>query len=264
MNNSKDVNDILSLLETKVKDSKDITGVISFHEYLDLVIDKPWVTRNTKQLMNDMIHRSGIEYTVVPGSNLKQKYSFFEDQESVDDYIVFGQGKAKSNLVEKISNASKGMEASKRLWILLGPPGSAKSRSMDAIKTALYKYSCSDEGAVYTVLLPTKDKRLENNAVRGLSDGDIHYIQAPCFETPLQLIPTDLRKEFCKNINEKINQDNLSDFYENYPHYDNNFKVKEDGLASPYAIRVLEDFCRDQNIDIKEALKYVKVQKNGL
>ena len=265
MNNKKEVNDILSLLSSKVQDSKDLEAVISFHEYLDKVIDTPWITRNTKQLMNDMIHRSGIDYEMVPGSTLKQKYSFFEDADSVDQYIVFGQGKAKSNLVEKISNASKGMEASKRLWILLGPPGSAKSRSMDAIKTALYKYSSSDEGAVYTVLLPTLDERLSDKTIPDLKyegNDDIKYIQSPCFETPLQLVPSDLRKDFCNSVNEKVNQESLSSFYDQYPHYDNKFEVDERGLASPYAERVIKDFCRSMNgISIEEALKYVKVKR---
>jgi hypothetical protein len=46
-------------------------------------------------------------------------------------------------LVEKIDKTSRGAEAGKRLWFLLGQPGAAKSRSMDAIKHALHQYSLS-------------------------------------------------------------------------------------------------------------------------
>jgi len=80
-----------------------------------------------------------------------------EDAAPVGMFVVFGQQKAKANLVEKIDNASRGLEASKRLWILLGPPGAAKSRLMDGIKTALNVYSRPDEGKTYTLLLPTVD-----------------------------------------------------------------------------------------------------------
>ena len=267
---NKNVDNILTLLEEKLTTNKLVDEVISYHDYLDKVVEQPWITRNTKQLMNDMILLSGVEHTLIPGSNLKQKYNFFEDGEMVDQYIVFGQGPAKSNLVEKISNASKGLESAKRLWILLGPPGSAKSRSMDAIKTALHAYSASEEGQTYHLMLPTVDKRLENKVDKALTekfkigkdDVSVTYLQAPCFETPLQIIPKNLRKDFCKNLNDAVDQESLSEFYESYTHYDKSFQISEDGLMSPYAERVMEDFCRDcGGISMIEALKYVKVKR---
>ena len=263
---NKNVDNILEMLEGKLEKSKIVSQVIGYHDYLDLVMEKPWVTRNTKQLMNDMIFRSGVEHTMLPGSALKQKYKFFEDPDMVDDYIVFGQGKAKSNLVEKISNASKGMESAKRLWILLGPPGSAKSRSMDSIKTALNAYSTSEEGQSYYLLLPTLDKRLSDKCMPGVTmkspNGEIGYIPAPCFETPLQIVPKSERNEFCNNLNDSVNSESLSEFYDNYPHYDKSFVIREDGLMSPYAEKVMEDFCRDAGgISLVEALKYVKVKR---
>ena len=137
--------------------------VLSFSEYLKLIKDKPWITRNTFQLLHDMIVSRGVEYTIVPGKPIHHRYNFFEDDKLVGVYVVFGQQKAKENLVEKIDNASRGLEASKRLWILLGPPGAAKSRSMDGIKIALNIYSRSEEGRTYTLLLPTLDERLKEN-----------------------------------------------------------------------------------------------------
>ncbi len=110
--------------------------VLSFPDYLDLLKKEPWITRNTFQLLHDMLLSSGVERTVVPGKPIKHRYSFFEDEELVAMYVVFGQQKAKANLVEKIDNASRGLEASKRLWILLAPPGAAKSRSMDGIQNS--------------------------------------------------------------------------------------------------------------------------------
>jgi len=119
--------------------------ILSFSDYLELVKTEPWITRNTFQLLHDMLLSSGVERTIVPGKQIKHRYEFFEDAALVGMFVVFGQQKAKANLVEKIDNASRGLEASKRLWILLGPPGAAKSRSMDGIKTALNVYSRSDE-----------------------------------------------------------------------------------------------------------------------
>ena len=100
--------------------------ILTYFEYLDLVTEKPWVTRDTFQLLHDMILSKGVEISLVPGKPVKHRYQFFETGAAVGNYIVFGQQKAKENVVEKIDNASRGLESSKRLWILLGPPGSAK------------------------------------------------------------------------------------------------------------------------------------------
>ena len=115
--------------------------ILSFDEYLQLVQLEPWVTRDTFQLLHDMLLSSGVDYDISPGKPIKHHYQFFENSSRVGGYVVFGQQKAKENLVEKINNASRGLEASKRLWILLGPPGAAKSRSMEGIKLALKQYS---------------------------------------------------------------------------------------------------------------------------
>ena len=146
--------------------------ILSFSDYLELVKTEPWITRNTFQLLHDMLLSSGVERTIVPGKPIKHRYEFFEDDALVGMFVVFGQQKAKANLVEKIDNASRGLEASKRLWILLGPPGAAKSRSMDGIKTALNTYSRSDEGKTFTLLLPTVDERLREKALFGF----IYYL----------------------------------------------------------------------------------------
>ncbi|MCM8534018.1 MAG: hypothetical protein NE330_22845, partial [Lentisphaeraceae bacterium] len=149
-----------ALLDKLFKDFKDtqvVDEILSFEDYLTLVKKEPWITRNSVQILHDMLLSSGVEHSIVPGKPVKHRYKFFEDTEKIGKYIVFGQQKAKENLVEKIDNASRGAEASKRLWILLGPPGSAKSRSMDAIKRALNCYSKSDIGKNYHLLLPTVD-----------------------------------------------------------------------------------------------------------
>jgi serine protein kinase len=256
---SNEVEAMLKALGKTISESPNVDETISFNAYLERVKETPWITRNTHQLIHDMIQRSGVDYTVLHGQPLSQNWKFFTDKNMVADYVVFGQGKAKENLLEKFSNASKGMEASKRLWILLGPPGSAKSRSMEAIKTALNSYTRSDEGVTFTVLLPTVDERLKSKAL--FTEDGIHYLQAPCFEKPFQIIPKNLRKDFFTNLNASTNKDAIEDFCSNYPHYDGEFNVRETGLVSPYVEQVLEDFQRDKGIGFMEMLKFVKVKR---
>lgn len=233
--------------------------VLSFNEYLELVRTEPWITRNTFQLLHDMMLSSGVEHTVVPGKPIKHRYAFFEDERLVGPYVVFGQQKAKENLVEKIDNASRGLESSKRLWILLGPPGAAKSRSMDGIKTSLNKYSRSDEGKTYTLLLPTVDERLKEKAT--LHEDGVHYLQSPLFEQPLQVIPSTLRSRFAEQLNTLVEADSVSGFLEHHPHYDSEFGVQIDGLLSPYSDHVLSDFMRAKNLDFTGLLPYLKVKR---
>lgn len=238
---------------------KDIHKVLTFYEYLNLVEEKPWVTRDTFQLLHDMILCEGVDHSLMPGKPVKHRYHFFETEKSVGKFIVFGQQKAKENVVEKIDNASRGLESSKRLWILLGPPGSAKSRSMDGIKTALNRYSRSEAGLTYTLLLPTVDERLKDRAL--FEEDGIYYLQSPIFERPLQVIPEISRAQFCEELNNNVNKESLAKFLENHPHYDGQFSVRVTGLMSPFSMHVLEDFRRAKGIGYTEMMKFVKAKR---
>jgi serine protein kinase len=233
--------------------------ILSFPEYLELVKREPWTTRNTFQLLHDMLLSSGVERTIVPGKPLRHRYAFFEDPTLVALYVVFGQQKAKENLIEKIDNASRGLEASKRLWILLGPPGAAKSRSMDGIKTALHHYSRSDEGKTYTLLLPTVDERLREKAL--FEEKGVYYLQAPIFERPLQVIPQSLRGAFVEKLSELVEREGVQDFLRRHPHYDGDFRMQVDGLISPYADFVLRDFMKAKGLEFVELLPHLKVKR---
>jgi len=234
-------------------------SILSFDEYLDLIKKEPWVTRDSPQLLHDMLLSSGVEHNIMPGKPVIHDYKFFENQDLVSRNVVFGQQKAKQNLVEKMDNASRGAEASKRLWILLGPPGSAKSRSMDAIKTALHRYSSSDQGKTFTLLLPTVDVRLKDKA-QFEQDG-IFYVQAPLYERPLQVIPDDLRKDFALRLTKTIDQNAVKDFLYRHPHYDNEFEIKITGRISPYADYVLKKFMEDRKLTFLQMLSFLKVKR---
>lgn len=251
-----ELQDLLNRSGTKSLDEE----ILEFSEYLELVKREPWVARNTFQLLHDMMLSSGVEYTILPGKPIRHRYSFFESEALVGPFVVFGQQRAKENIVEKISNASKGLEASKRLWILLGPPGAAKSRSMDAVKLSLNTYSRSDEGKTYTLLLPTVDERLKEKAL--FREDGIYYLQAPIFERPLQVVPTALRASFTDRLNELVRTSvDMADFFEANPHYDGEFRIEIEGLVSPYADYVLRDFMRAKDLTFGQLLPYLKVKR---
>ncbi len=233
--------------------------ILSFDEYLDLVSKEPWVTRDSPQILHDMLLSRGVEHSIVTGKPVVHQYKFFESEDLIGKFVVFGAQKAKENLVEKIDNASRGAEASKRLWILLGPPGSAKSRSMDGIKQALNRYSKSEDGKTFTLLLPTVDERLKERAL--FTEDGIHYLQAPLFERPLQVVPDDLREDFARELTSRIDQNAVAEFLEKHPHYDNLFQVQINGRISPYANYVLKQFRRDRGLSYSEMLGFLKVRR---
>ncbi len=234
-------------------------SVLTFDEFLSLIKSEPWVTRDSPQLLHDMLLSSGVEHSIVPGKPVIHNYKFFENADLVGKNVVFGQQRAKENLVEKMDNASRGAEASKRLWILLGPPGSAKSRSMDGIKTALNTYSASNEGKTFTLLLPTIDQRLKEKAL--FEEDGIFYVQAPLFERPLQVIPEALREEFAAGLTKKIDPEAARGFLDRHPHYDGHFSVKITGRISPYADFVLKKFMKDKGLTFREMLSHLKVKR---
>jgi len=251
---------MLKILDTLIDERPRIENeVLNFNDYLELVRNSPWITRTTPQLLHDMILSFGIEHAISPGKPVKHTYHFFEAPEIVGPFAVFGQQKAKENMVEKFDNAARGGEVWKRLWVLLGTPGSAKSRSMDAIKLGLYNYSRSEEGKTYTLLLPTLDENLFDRAL--FEENGIHYLQSPLFERPLQTLPDEFRPAFTSALEKEFNQAALEEFLHSHFHYDNDFKVQIDGRISPYSEFVLQSFMRTKGLSLRELMPYLKVKR---
>ena len=233
--------------------------IIPFDTYLELIRREPWISRDTFQILHDMMLSCGVEHAITAGKPIKHHYRFFEEAPMVGPFVVFGQQKAKENLIEKINNASRGLEASKRLWILLGPPGAAKSRSMDGLKQALKAYSLSTEGKNYTLLLPTVDERLKDQAL--FEENGIHYLQAPIFEKPLQVIPESARQQFASELTQGIERETINEWLERHPHYDGEFSIKITGRISPFADYVLNDFMKAKQLDFVGLLPYLKCRR---
>ncbi|MBU3915005.1 hypothetical protein KKA14_05660, partial [bacterium] len=247
------------LLKKSNEQAKVVQEILSFEDYLEMIKREPWVARNSIQLLHDMILSMGVEHLMIAGKPVKHTYHFFEEPKLVEQYVVFGQQKAKENLIEKIHNASRGMEAFKRLWILLGPPGSAKSRSMDGIKTAMKRYSASEQGKTYFLLLPTVDERLKDKAI--FKEKDIYYLPAPLFESPLMVIPQEIREEFSEKLTKALDKKVVSAWLKDHTHYDDEYRIKITGLISPYADFVLKDFMATKKLSFNELISYLKVKR---
>lgn len=144
----------------------------TFAEYLDIVRQNPRVARTAYQRLYDMILSYGTEaYTEFREELIH--YKFFDDPFDNGADAVFGLDHYLMDLVQVFQSAARGYGTERRVLLLHGPVGSAKSTIVRLLKKGLEAYSATDEGAIYSLVWNTPDERLE----------------CPMHEDPLRLIP---------------------------------------------------------------------------
>ncbi len=163
----------------------------SFAQYLDLVHQNPLIARTAFQRLYDMI----MSYESERYMSFRQEllhYKFFDDPFDQGRDAIFGLDPALMELVQVFQSAARGYGTERRVLLLHGPVGSAKSTIARLIKKGLEAYSKTDEGALYTLAWHTEE---------GVMDCPMH-------EEPLRLIPPALRPK----ILAELNANNPSDY----------------------------------------------------
>ncbi len=159
----------------------------TFEEYLDIVRERPEVTRNAFERVYDMIMSYGVE---VRESRREKKlhYRFFDDPDGEGRDAVFGLDDSLNQLVNALKSAARGYGIERRVLLLHGPVGSSKSTIVRLLKKGLERYSARDEGALYTL---------------GWYDEETgETTWCPMNEEPLHLIPNRFREEIAAQLNE--------------------------------------------------------------
>jgi serine protein kinase len=149
-------------------------------EYLELVQQKPDLTKLSHKRLYDMImgrgitelnpDKSGKKGTARPGEKVKV-YNFFADE-------FYGMEKTINQIVRYFHSASLKGEESRQVLYLVGPVGSGKSSLVERLK-------------------------------KGLEELPPFYAieDSPMFEEPLHLIPRHLRKTFSERLGIEIEGD---------------------------------------------------------
>ena len=132
-----------------VKEFRDLHWEGSFNEYLDIVKKHPGVARNAFQRMYDMIISWGSTNYLEYKKNIL-RYKFFDDPIDHGKDAVFGLDVPCMKLVHFFKSAALGYGTEKRVLLLHGPVGSAKSTLARLLKKGIEHYSRTDEGAMYT------------------------------------------------------------------------------------------------------------------
>ena len=167
----------------------------SFDDYLDLVVKDPRITRNAYQRLYDMILSYGQE-DVMEHREKVTRYKFFSDPISNGRDGVFGLDRSLMRFVSVIKSAAMGYGTERRVLLLHGPVGSAKSTIARLLKKGLEVYSHTDPGALYTFAWEVPDMQ-----------GQDSVQTCPMHEEPLKLIPPELRTKACVELNAKSKSD---------------------------------------------------------
>jgi serine protein kinase len=155
----------------------------SFADYLRLLKEDPRPLRTSFQRAHDMILAHGVEeYTLFREKLLH--YPFFDDPFEGGKDAVFGLDKPLMRLVATLKAAAHRLGPERRILLLHGPVGSAKSTIARLLKKGLEAYSRTEEGRLYTFYWKTPEGPLP----------------CPMHEEPLHLLPMEMREAFLAEL----------------------------------------------------------------
>jgi serine protein kinase len=171
---------------------RDIAWEGSFEDYLNIVRERPQVTRNAFQRVYDMVISYGTEEYI---DNKKKliRYNFFRDEIDDGKDAVFGLDIPLMRLMNVLKAAAEGYGPERRVILLHGPVGSAKSTIARLLKKGLERYSTMPEGALFTF-------KWVNLSGTGLASGNADTFDSPMHEEPLRLIPIEWREDAIKKL----------------------------------------------------------------
>ncbi len=178
----------------------------TFDDYLEYAYKNPKVICTAYQRLYDMIMSHGFEMREYKKKQIPH-YFFFDNCEPP----IRGLKPQKDALVKFFRGAAGHYGTERRVCLLHGPVGSAKSTIANALKRGLEKYSVLQEGfwtTIKWVNLPTDD----GTAIQSEE-------LCPMHEEPLKLVPEDERGAYLADLNEKL-LDSLPEGDDKTSHYD--------------------------------------------
>ncbi len=157
----------------------------SFKSYLEIVRQDPAVARTAFQRLYDMIVSYGsTDYTRYRETLIH--YHFFDDPFENGRDAVFGLDKPLMELVRMFQSAARRYGTERRVLLLHGPVGTAKSTLVRLLKKGLEAYTRTEAGRLYSFYwMPDDDERMD----------------CPMHEDPLHLVPPEFRAAVLEEIN---------------------------------------------------------------
>ncbi|HKX45454.1 MAG TPA: serine protein kinase [Planctomycetota bacterium] len=154
-----------------------------FEEFLRAVEARPLVARNAWQRLLDMIEWHGYEPPTKRGR--PRRWKLFADPFDGGRDAVYGLDEPIARLVETVRAGAMGLGPERRVLLLHGPVGSAKSTIVRVLKRGLEAYSRTSDGALYTFAF----------------DVDGVLVPSPTNQDPLLLLPEEARPALEQRLN---------------------------------------------------------------
>ncbi len=196
-------------------DFKKLNWECAFPEYLEIVMKQPTVTRTAYQRLFDMILAHGTE-DIYENKDKLTRYKFFTEFATRHGDGIYGLDRPLMTLVNTFKSAALGYGTERRVILLHGPVGSAKSTIARLLKRGLEEYSRSDAGQLFSFSWKSPDGT---------------YAKDPMHSEPLQLIPEEYRTELLGQLNAEATGPN------------------------PYGISIKGDLCPASRYEFRERLK---------
>jgi len=211
----------------------------TFADYLDVVAQNPKVARSAFQRVYDMIISHGLtEFT--EGKRAHVRYHFFEDRPSRGVDAVYGLTVPLMEMVNIFKAAAQNYGTERRVLLLHGPVGSAKSTVVRLLKKGLEEYSKTPDGALYTFRWAGLAEALPDSA-RGADSMD-----CPMHEEPLHLIPAEFRATALERLN--AGRKGIE-------------RVAIQGELCPACRQVFRELLRKYEGDWTKAIKHIRVRR---
>jgi len=226
---------IISMIQNNqdLEDFRQLTWSGSFSDYLELVRKQPQVTRTAFQRLYDMITSYGTEnYT-----EFKKRvvhYKFFDDPIDDGKDAVYGLDIHLMKLVSVFKSAAQSYGTERRVLLLHGPVGSAKSTIVRMLKKGVEEYSQTPEGAVYTY------------SWRNPEEEGPEWVPCPMHEEPLHLIPMEFRPPVQTELNKGKNRP---------------YRVHIDGELCPVCRYHQRHFMEQSGGDWTSVIENIKVRR---
>ena len=159
----------------------------TFQDYLNIVLEDPGVTRTAYQRLYDMVMAHGVE-DIYENKDKLTRYKFFTDFAARHGDGIYGLDRPLMQLVNTFKSAALGYGTERRVILLHGPVGSAKSTIARLLKRGLEEYCRTDAGALYSF---------------SWKEADGTWAKDPMHSEPLQLVPEEHRAKLVAMVNEQ-------------------------------------------------------------
>ena len=200
----------------------------SLEEYLAIAERNPLVARNAWQRLLDMIESHGFDPPEQRGG--PKRWKLFDDPFDRGRDAVYGLDQPLGQLMQVIRAGAQRFGPEKRVILLHGPVGSAKSTIVRLIKRGLEAYSYTDAGAIYTFSWEV--------------DGET--VPSPMHQDPLLLVPAEQRAAVEERLNARLERE---------------YRIEIDGELDPVSRFYFRMLSERYDGDWRKIVEHVRVRR---